>query len=189
MAVANPFRQRSSANTTAAATCAIISPASSSPTTTPLGASPISPPHLDRWRLDRLFGTNAAGVPFVVPQLPVRAKGGFTQLGLPLSRWFGHDPEGRHAGWSLYVMYGTDQANTRDLLHTSATASSRARSDMSVGTLNYKLTSGSLSHSKSLSIALAPTRLPSIRSPVCTAFLSSRESLSTNGETSAAKAA
>jgi len=36
-------------------------------------------------------------------------------------------------------MYGTDQANTRDLLHTSATASSRSRSDMSVGTLNYKL--------------------------------------------------
>jgi hypothetical protein len=86
-----------------------------------------------------LFGLNAAGAPVVIPQLPVRAKGGFTQLGLPLSRWFGHDPEGRHAGWSLYVMYGTDQANTNDLLHTSATASSRARSDMTVGTLNYKL--------------------------------------------------
>jgi hypothetical protein len=85
------------------------------------------------------FGTTAAGVPVVVPQLPVRAKGGFTQVGLPLSRWFGHDPEGRHAGWSLYVMYGLDQANTRDLLHTSATVSSRARSDMTVGTLNYKL--------------------------------------------------
>ncbi|HXC48288.1 MAG TPA: hypothetical protein VNU20_08335 [Candidatus Sulfotelmatobacter sp.] len=85
------------------------------------------------------FGVNPAGAPSVVPQLPVRAKGGFTQLGLPLSRWFGHDPEGRHSGWSLYVMYGTDEANTRDLLHTSATASSRARSDMSVGTLNYKL--------------------------------------------------
>ena len=85
------------------------------------------------------FGTNAAGVPTVVPQLPVRAKGGFSQLGLPLSRWFGHDPEGRHAGWSLYLLYGTDQANTHDLLHTSAIASSRARSDMTVGTLNYKL--------------------------------------------------
>lgn len=86
-----------------------------------------------------LFGLNAAGAPVVIPQLPVRAKGGFTQLGLPLSRWFGHDPEGRHAGWSLYAMYGTDQANTNDLLHTSATTSSRARSDMTVGTLNYKL--------------------------------------------------
>lgn len=84
------------------------------------------------------FGT-VGGVPRVVPQLPVRARGGFTQLGLPLSRWFGHDPEGRHAGWSLYLMYGTDQANTKDLLHTSATVSSRARGDMTVGTLNYKL--------------------------------------------------
>ena len=84
------------------------------------------------------FGT-VGGVPRVVPQLPVRTKGGFTQLGLPLSRWFGHDPEGRHAGWSLYLMYGTDQANTRDLLHTSAIVGSRSRSDMSVGTLNYKL--------------------------------------------------
>jgi hypothetical protein len=50
-----------------------------------------------------------------------------------------HDPEGRHAGWSLYMMYGTGQANTNDLLHTSATARSRARSDMTFGTLNYKL--------------------------------------------------
>jgi hypothetical protein len=86
-----------------------------------------------------LFGLNAAGAPVVIPQLPVRAKGGFAQLGLPLSRWFGHDPEGRHAGWSLYVMYGTDQANTNDLLHTSTVAGSRSRSDMTVGTLNYKL--------------------------------------------------
>jgi len=86
-----------------------------------------------------LFGLNGAGAPVVIPQLPVRAKGGFAQLGLPLSRWFGHDPEGRHAGWSLYVMYGTDQANTNDLLHTSAVAGSRSRSDMTVGTLNYKL--------------------------------------------------
>jgi len=30
-----------------------------------------------------LFGVNAAGAPVVIPQLPVRAKGGFTQLGLP----------------------------------------------------------------------------------------------------------
>jgi hypothetical protein len=84
------------------------------------------------------FGTNAAGAPVVVPQLPVRAKGGFAQVGLPLSRWFGNDPEGRHAGWSLYLMYGTDEANTNDLLHIEP-GGSRARSDMSVGTINYKL--------------------------------------------------
>ena len=85
-----------------------------------------------------LFGLNGAGAPAVIPQLPVRAKGGFTQLGLPLSRWFGHDPEGRHAGWSLYVLYGTDQANTHDVLKMSP-GGSRSRSDMTVGTLNYKL--------------------------------------------------
>ncbi len=85
------------------------------------------------------FGTNAAGVPIVVPQLPVRARGGFAQVGLPLSRWFGKDPEGRNAGWSAYMLYGTDQANTNDLLHISSTASSRSRSDMTVGTINYKL--------------------------------------------------
>jgi len=85
-----------------------------------------------------VFGTNAAGAAVVAPQLPVRARGGFAQLGLPLSRWFGRDPEGRNAGWSLYALYGTDQANTNDLLR-AAPAGSRARSDMSVGTLNYKL--------------------------------------------------
>ncbi len=85
------------------------------------------------------FGLNPNGVPSVIPQLPVRARGGFMQLGLPVSRWFGLDPEGRNAGWSAYLMYGTDQANTNDLLKISPVNSSRARSDMSVGTLNYKL--------------------------------------------------
>jgi len=106
-----------------------------------------------------LFGLNAAGAPSVIPQLPVRAKGGFTQLGLPLSRWFGHDPEGRHAGWSLYLMYGTDQANTNDLLHTSAVAGSRSRSDMTVGTLNYKLNKWvSFAYEQSLYRTRADTR-------------------------------
>jgi hypothetical protein len=106
-----------------------------------------------------LFGLNAAGAPVVIPQLPVRAKGGFTQLGLPLSRWFGHDPEGRHAGWSLYLMYGTDQANTNDLLHISAVAGSRSRSDMTVGTLNYKLNKWvSFAYEQSLYRTRADTR-------------------------------
>ena len=85
-----------------------------------------------------VFGINGSGTPVVAPQLPVRARGGFTQLGLPISRWFGADPNGRNAGWSLYVMYGTDEANTHDLAH-AAPGGSRARSDMSVGTINYKL--------------------------------------------------
>src|SRR6202795_1846529 len=82
-----------------------------------------------------VFGTNASGNPVFAPQLPVRARGGFAQIGLPLSRWFGSDPEGRNAGWSLYGMYGTDQANTRDLAK-AAPAGSRARPGMTGGTLN-----------------------------------------------------
>jgi len=85
-----------------------------------------------------VFGTNSSGAAVVAPQRPVRTRGGFAQVGFPISRWFGADPAGRNAGWSLYLMYGTDQANTDDLAH-AAPGGSRARSDMSVATLNYKL--------------------------------------------------
>jgi uncharacterized coiled-coil protein SlyX len=78
------------------------------------------------------------GVPVVAPQRPVRAAGGFVSLGIPISRLLGADPHGRNAGWSIYLTYGTDEAKTRDLLKV-APAGSRARSDMSVGTLYYKL--------------------------------------------------
>lgn len=78
------------------------------------------------------------GVPTVAPQLPVRAAGGFAQLGFPISRILGMDPEGRNAGLQLFLLYGTDQANSTDLVH-AAPGGSRDRSDMSVGTLNYKL--------------------------------------------------
>ncbi|HEX4003545.1 MAG TPA: hypothetical protein VHX36_12915 [Candidatus Acidoferrales bacterium] len=78
------------------------------------------------------------GVPVVAPQRPVRAAGGFTSLGLPISRILGADPHGRNMGWTMYFTYGTDEAKTSDLLHL-APAGSRARSDMSVGTIYYKL--------------------------------------------------
>ncbi|HTW24373.1 MAG TPA: hypothetical protein VMD78_12280, partial [Candidatus Baltobacteraceae bacterium] len=78
------------------------------------------------------------GVPVVAPQRPVRAAGGFTSLGLPISRILGADPRGRNMGWTMYFTYGTDEAKTSDLLHL-APAGSRARSDMSVGTVYYKL--------------------------------------------------
>lgn len=80
------------------------------------------------------------GVPSVAPQRPVRAGGGFISLGLPLSRLAGADPEGRNMGWSMYLTYGTDEAKTRDLLRVAPTGS-RARSDMTVGSLQYKLNS------------------------------------------------
>jgi hypothetical protein len=109
-----------------------------------------------------VFGTNASGSAVVAPELPVRARGGFAQIGLPLSRWFGSDPEGRNAGWSLYGMYGTDQANTNDLAKV-APGGSRARSDMTVGTLNYKLNKWvSFSFEQSLYRTRANTAVPDL---------------------------
>jgi hypothetical protein len=109
-----------------------------------------------------VFGTNASGNAVVAPELPVRARGGFAQIGLPLSRWFGSDPEGRNAGWSLYGLYGTDQANTNDLAK-AAPGGSRARSDMTVGTLNYKLNKWvSFSFEESLYRTRANTAVPDL---------------------------
>jgi hypothetical protein len=109
-----------------------------------------------------VFATNASGNAVVAPQLPVRARGGFAQIGLPLSRWFGWDPEGRNAGWSIYGMYGTDQANTNDLAK-AAPGGSRARSDMTVGTLNYKLNKWvSFSFEQSLYRTRANTAVPTL---------------------------
>jgi hypothetical protein len=109
-----------------------------------------------------VFGTNASGTAVAAPELPVRARGGFAQIGLPLSRWFGSDPEGRNAGWSLYGMYGTDQANTNDLAKV-APGGSRARSDMTVGTLNYKLNKWvSFSFEQSLYRTRANTAVPTL---------------------------
>src|SRR6185503_6674714 len=54
-----------------------------------------------------VFGLQG-GVPEVAPQRPVRAQGGFIQLGFPLSRIFDADPKGRNAGWTAYLYYGGD---------------------------------------------------------------------------------
>jgi hypothetical protein len=94
-----------------------------------------------------VLGQNSAGQLVVAPEDPVRARGGFIQLGLPLSRWFGRDPEGRNAGWSLYALYGQDKANANDVAHLApsdcpagaADGCGRYRSNMYIGTLNYKL--------------------------------------------------
>lgn len=62
-----------------------------------------------------VLGTNAAGLVVVAPQRPIRAFGGFVNLGLPLSRWFNANPKGHNAGWSLYFDLGKDQIVNRDL--------------------------------------------------------------------------
>jgi hypothetical protein len=84
-----------------------------------------------------VFGL-AGGTPAVAPQRPVRAQGGFMQLGFPLSRIFDADPEGRSAGWTAYLYYGYDQAMARDARRFVGGARG-SRSDLFLGSLQYKL--------------------------------------------------
>jgi len=75
------------------------------------------------------------GVPVVAPQRPVRAQGGFIQIGFPLSRIFDADPKGRNAGWTAYLYYGGDQAMARDARRFGLRG---GRSDLFSGNLQYK---------------------------------------------------
>jgi hypothetical protein len=84
-----------------------------------------------------VFGTDSAGRQVVAPERSIRTAGGFAQLGLPLSRIFKANPAGRDAGWTLYALYGNDQAKGSDLLRLGG--STRHSSSMAVGTLNYSL--------------------------------------------------
>ena len=84
-----------------------------------------------------VFGL-AGGTPTVAPQRPVRAQGGFMQLGFPLSRIFDADAGGRNAGWTAYVYYGYDQALARDARRFAGGARG-SRSDLFLGSLQYKL--------------------------------------------------
>lgn len=89
-----------------------------------------------------IFGTTADGKAVVAPQLPVRAQGGFVNLGFPLGRIMKADPASRAAGWQLYLHYGLDDPYARDVRHTgsiSATSAGlRDRSDMAAATLYWK---------------------------------------------------
>jgi hypothetical protein len=88
------------------------------------------------------FGFDATGTAQVAPQRPVRAAGGFINLGLPLSRIFNANPDGRNAGWSLYLHYGIDQAKTRDIVRGGLTPLVRTnKGDLSAATIYYKLNS------------------------------------------------
>jgi hypothetical protein len=84
---------------------------------------------------DLIFGTNASGQQVIAPQRPIRAAGGFAQLEIPLSRIFNANPAGRMGGWSIYGLFGEDQAKARDIDKISGV---RHESTMTVGTLNYK---------------------------------------------------
>ncbi|MBX7173728.1 MAG: hypothetical protein K1X72_22350 [Pyrinomonadaceae bacterium] len=83
-----------------------------------------------------IFGFNGA-TPIVAAQRPVRGRGGFINLGLPLSRWFNADPKGRNAGWTAYLHYGFDEAYARDARRFGG----RGKSDVLMSSLNYKVNS------------------------------------------------
>jgi hypothetical protein len=51
----------------------------------------------------------------VAPEKPIRAFGGFVNLGLPISRWFNANPKGRNAGWQLFLHAGKDQVVHNEL--------------------------------------------------------------------------
>jgi hypothetical protein len=97
------------------------------------------------------FGYDASGKAIVAPQRPVRTKGGFINLGFPLSRIARAEPAGRNAGWTFYLHYSFDEALTRDVrsLYTAAkfqgqtgstlASNTRNKSDLGAATLYYKL--------------------------------------------------
>ena len=92
------------------------------------------------------LATNAAGQVVVAPQRPIRAFGGFVNLGLPLSRWFNADPKGHNAGWQLYLHMGKDQVVHSDLVTPNAGAAANVLSPLPLlmgklvaGTLYYKV--------------------------------------------------
>ncbi|MGH9899242.1 MAG: hypothetical protein ACRD63_08810, partial [Pyrinomonadaceae bacterium] len=66
---------------------------------------------------------------------PTYGQGGFVQVGLPLSRIFGANPESRNAGWVLNLIYGTDSTFAKDAVR----ANGLLRSDMGVVQLRYRL--------------------------------------------------
>jgi hypothetical protein len=57
-------------------------------------------------------------------------------VGLPLSRWANADPQGRNAGWQLYLHYGYDQVLARD---SRRLGGGRMKGSLAAGTLYYKL--------------------------------------------------
>jgi hypothetical protein len=93
------------------------------------------------------------GQPVIADQNPVRGYGGFINLGIPLSRVFGADPKGRMAGWTAYLHYGLDAAVASDVRRllgntlnpigqpTTGFGANRARSDVAMGSLQYRLNS------------------------------------------------
>jgi hypothetical protein len=78
------------------------------------------------------------GTPIVPSTLePIRGQGGFAEMTFPLSRIFNANPEGRNAGWTFHMIYGTDRANADDVRHTGGNG--LARSDYDSANISWKI--------------------------------------------------
>jgi hypothetical protein len=80
-----------------------------------------------------LFGFRG-GAPVIAPQRPVRAQGGFVNVGIPISRLAKAEVGGRNAGWTLYLHYALDVANPQDIRRLG---NQRQKNDLAAGTLNW----------------------------------------------------
>lgn len=80
---------------------------------------------------------NNGGSAAFAPLVPVRSQGGFVELGIPLSRIFHANPEGRNAGWNFYTYAGVDSSFARDVKQTGA--NDLLRSDYIASSVRYKM--------------------------------------------------
>lgn len=96
-------------------------------------------------------GACPSGQGVLADQQPIRGRGGFINLGIPLSRIFGADPAGRAAGFTAYLHYGYDEAlasDVRRLLGSTLNpigqpanqfGANRSKSDVAFASLQYRL--------------------------------------------------
>jgi len=86
---------------------------------------------------DPISFRNVAGAAVFDPYRPIRGQGGFVQLGIPLSRIFGANPDGRNAGWRLFLAYGIDSAFSRDVIRSGG--NNLDRTDYVPVSLRYRI--------------------------------------------------
>jgi hypothetical protein len=86
---------------------------------------------------DTVTFSNVGGAAQVDPYRPIRGQGGIAQVGFPLSRIFGANPDGLNGGWTLYAGYGIDSAFSRDVIR--AGGNNLDRTDYVPVSLRYKI--------------------------------------------------
>ena len=98
-------------------------------------------------------GTCPTGQGVVANQEPIRGQGGFINIGFPLSRLFGVNPQSRMAGFTAYLHYGYDEATASDVRRLLGTTlnpigapatgfgANRGKSDVAYGSIQYRFNS------------------------------------------------